>query len=66
MIVAKISAEIAESLKGKTYLNGVKYNPLQDINGDWIISLNELQYTEELLAEVELIKYQPKVDTKPE
>ena len=64
MIVAKITEVKALELKTKTYMNGVKYNPLQDNNDNWIISLTELQYSSDLINEVELIEYVPKVQTK--
>lgn len=41
--VAKISLATAEAIRGTSYGIG-KYNPVQDANGNWIISLQTAQY----------------------
>ena len=41
--VGKISQETAQAIAGTSYGNG-KYNPVQDANGNWVISLHTAQY----------------------
>jgi len=38
----KISLELAELLKGKVCFKDNLFNPIQDINGDWFISKEEV------------------------
>lgn len=58
MIVAKISDEKAEELKGKEYQNGMLYNPVQDKNKNWIVSLVEAQFLK--LGDFEVIQFEAK------
>ena len=41
--VAKISKATADAIKGESYGMGL-YNPVQDANGNWVISLQTAQY----------------------
>lgn len=41
--VAKISQATADAIRGTSYGIGL-YNPVQDANGNWIISLQTAQY----------------------
>jgi len=60
MIVAKISPEQAEELKGTQFIEDNYFNPIQDIDGNWIISLQELVYCSvEFANTIELIEYSP-------
>lgn len=60
MIVAKITAEQADTLKGKEFISDNYFNPIQDKNGQWIISLQELVHCSvEFANSVELIKHEP-------
>jgi hypothetical protein len=60
MIVAKITQKQADELKGKEFVQDNYFNPIQDKNGNWIISLQELVYCEVGFANsVELINYEP-------
>jgi hypothetical protein len=43
--VAKISEATANNIAGTSYGHG-KYNPVQDANGNWVISLSTAQYLE--------------------
>ena len=56
MIVAKISEEKSNELKGKEYQNGMLYNPVKDKNKNWIVSLVEAQYL--LLEDFEPIEFE--------
>jgi hypothetical protein len=55
MIVAKITQQLASELAGSEFQNGWFYNPIQDIDNNWIISLVEAQYLE--LGSFELIEF---------
>lgn len=44
MNVAKITAEKAVELNGQEYMEDSLYSPVQDKNGNWIVSLIEAQY----------------------
>jgi hypothetical protein len=60
MIVAKITPEQAEELKGVQFVPDNYFNPVQYVNGNWIISLQELIYCSvEFANSVELIEYEP-------
>ena len=56
MNVAKITQEKAEELNGKEYQDGLKFNPIQDKNGDFIISLVEAQFIP--IADFEVVEYE--------
>ena len=57
MLVAKITAEKATELKGKEYQSGAKYSPVQDNNGNWIVSLVEAQFLQ--LGDFEVVEFTP-------
>ena len=60
MIVAKITQKQAEELKGVQFVQDNYFNPIQDMNGNWIISLQELVYCSvDFANSVELIKFEP-------
>jgi hypothetical protein len=60
MIVAKITPQQAEELKGVQFIQDNYFNPIQDKNGNYIISLQELVYCSvEFANSVELIQYEP-------
>ena len=60
MIVAQITQEQAENLQGEEFAGGNIFNPIQDKNGNWIISLTELQYLGlEFSQTVTLIQFEP-------
>lgn len=60
MIVAKITKKQAEQLKGVETQSGQNFNPIQDVKGNWLISLDELMHCDLAFASsVELINYEP-------
>lgn len=60
MIIAKITTEQAETLKGKEFVKDNFFNPIQDKHGNWIISLQELVYcSEDFAKSVELVTFEP-------
>jgi len=51
-----------EQLVGQQYAPDSYFNPIQDANDNWIISLEEIEATDiEWIKEIPLIEYQPKV-----
>jgi hypothetical protein len=45
MIVYQLTPEQAEQLRGVEYVSGVTFNPIEDANGTWIISSEEVSTT---------------------
>lgn len=54
--VAKISVETADAIRGESYGQGL-YNPVQDANENWIISLQTAQYLDINLYPFEVIEW---------
>lgn len=44
MLVALLTVEQKDQLIGQIYTNDSYFNPIQDCNDDWIISLEEIEY----------------------
>jgi hypothetical protein len=42
MIVYKITTEDYNKIKGQAYAPDMHFNPIMDINGNWVISIEEL------------------------
>jgi hypothetical protein len=60
MTVAKLTPEQAEQLKGIEVVKDNFFNPIQDKNGNWIISLEEVnQCSIEWVKSLPLIEYEP-------
>lgn len=63
MMVAKLTQEQAEQLKGLEYTRDNKFNPIQDINDNWIISLEEVEQCDiEWVKTLPLIEFEPKIE----
>ena len=62
MLVAKITAEKANELSGQEYQSGAKFSPVQDGNGNWIVSLFEAHYMS--ISEIEVIEYIPNEESE--
>ena len=45
MIVYQLTPEQAEQLRGVEYVSDVTFNPIEDANGNWIISSEEVSST---------------------
>jgi hypothetical protein len=60
MKVAKLTEKEKDFLIGQEVENGVKFNPIQDENNNWIISLEEFES-----AKIEWVKALPLIDYKP-
>lgn len=60
MNVALLTNEQAEQLKGIEVVESNYFNPIQDAQGRWIISLEEVeQCSIEWVKELPLIEYEP-------
>lgn len=69
MIVYKIPTNLIESVKGLTGSEGSKLNPIEDADGNFILSAEEINSAEfndfkikyvDLIVEFEKIEYNPK------
>ena len=61
MIVALLTDEQAEQLKGQLYAPDSYFNPIQDADDNWIISTQEQeQCSIDWVKELPLIEYKPK------
>jgi hypothetical protein len=67
MIVAQLTPEQAEQLKGIEFAPDSYFNPIQDANDNWIISIEEIENNEnpafEWLLDLEMIIFVPKENT---
>lgn len=61
-LVYMLTEEQANKLKGVTYTTDMTFNPIQDANGNWIISVEEVSTTTiDWVKELPAIEYNPKV-----
>jgi hypothetical protein len=64
MIVAQLTPEQADELKGKEFVQDNYFNPIQDVNDNWIISVEEIDQCVNpefmWVKELPLIPYEPK------
>jgi hypothetical protein len=60
--VYMLTEEQANQLKGVEYTTDMTFNPIQDANGNWIISFEEVSTTTiDWVKELPAIEYNPKV-----
>lgn len=60
--VYMLTEEQANQLKGVEYTTDMTFNPIQDANGNWIISFEEVSTsTIDWVKELPAIEYNPKV-----
>ena len=60
--VYMLTEEQATQLKGVEYTTDMTFNPIQDANGNWIISVEEVSTsTIDWVKELPAIEYNPKV-----
>jgi hypothetical protein len=58
--VHQLTPEQAELLTGQQYAPDSYFNPIQDANGNWVISIEEVSQSNiEWLKEAPLIEYMP-------
>jgi len=60
MIVAKLTKEQAEQLKGKEVVKGNYFNPILDADNNYIISLEEVEQ-----CDIKWVKTLPQIEYKP-
>jgi len=60
MTVALLTIEEAEQLKGVEVVPDNYFNPIQDADNNWIISLEEVEQ-----CSIEWVKNLPKIEYKP-
>ena len=61
-IVYMLTEQQATQLKGVEYTTDMTFNPIQDANGNWIISFEEVSTsTIDWVKELPAIEYNPKV-----
>ena len=66
MIVAQITELQANELKVTQFIQDNYFNPVQDANGNWFISLEELKYCSvEFCSTTTLIEYNPVIIEMP-
>ena len=67
--VGLLTIEQKDSLVGQWYAPDSYFNPIQDINNDWVISTEEMEYciNPEFMwvKDLELIPYEPKPTPPP-
>ena len=62
MKVAIITPEEKDILIGKEFQKGVNFNPILDINNNWVISLQEIEQTQIFwLKSLKIIDYEQKI-----
>lgn len=62
MTVYQLTSEQAEQLRGTMYAPDSYFNPIEDANGNWIISVEEVSTsTIDWVKELPAIEYNPKV-----
>ena len=62
ILVYMLTEEQANQLKGVEYTTDMTFNPIQDADSNWIISVEEVSTsTIELVKELPAIEYNPKV-----
>ena len=57
MNVAKITEATKAQIENTEYQSDSNFNPVQDKNGNWIVSLIEAQYLQ--ITDFEVIKFEP-------
>jgi hypothetical protein len=60
MTVAQLTPEQAEQLKGIEFAPDNFFNPIQDADGNWIISIEEVEQTT-----IDWVKELPRIEYKP-
>lgn len=57
MNVAKITEATKVKIENTEYQSGSNFNPVQDKNGNWVVSLVEAQYLP--ITDFEVIEFEP-------
>ena len=67
--VGLLTIEQKDLIVGQQYTTDSYFNPIQDLNNNWVISIEEMQYCTNVdylwVKDLDLIIYEPKVQVKP-
>jgi hypothetical protein len=60
IMVGLLTSKQAQSLRGLQYAPDSYFNPIQDAEGNWVISLEEIEQSDiEWIKQIPLIEYKP-------
>jgi hypothetical protein len=67
--VGLLTIEQKDLIVGKQYTTDSYFNPIQDLNDNWVISIEEMNYCDNndylWVKDLDLIIYEPKVQVNP-
>ena len=67
--VGLLTLEQKDLIVGKQYTTDSFFNPIQDLNDNWVISIEEMNYCDNndylWVKDLDLIIYEPKVQVNP-
>lgn len=67
--VGLLTIEQKDLIVGKQYTTDSFFNPIQDLNDNWVISIEEMNYCDNndylWVKDLDLIIYEPKVQVNP-
>ena len=67
--VGLLTIEQKDLIVGQQYTTDSYFNPIQDLNDNWVISIEEMQYCTNVdylwVKDLDLIIYEPKVQVNP-
>jgi hypothetical protein len=67
--VGLLTIEQKDLIVGQQYTTDSYFNPIQDLNDNWVISIEEMEYCTNVdylwVKDLDLIIYEPKVQVNP-
>jgi hypothetical protein len=67
--VGLLTIEQKDLIVGQQYTTDSFFNPIQDLNNNWVISIEEMEYCTNVdylwVKDLDLIIYEPKVQVNP-
>lgn len=67
--VGLLTIEQKDLIVGQQYTTDSYFNPIQDLNDNWVISIEEMEYCTNIdclwVKDLDLIIYEPKVQVNP-
>jgi len=67
--VGLLTIEQKDLIIGQEYTTDSYFNPIQDLNNNWVISIEEMEYCTNVdylwVKDLDLIIYEPKVQVNP-
>jgi len=62
MVVGKLTLEQKNKLLDREFVQDMSFNPFQDINDNWCLSIEEIEQTTiKWVKSIQLIEFQPKI-----